>query len=167
MPRPQTDRPTGAALIQSLAKAGKPVTTLIDELERSEAVRERELTEKKKGPGRWGFVPDLDAWNALAEEVRNIPPEVGVALMTGRHQLILGVSPARVREIGENPDAVQALLDLVRVLMHTNAVLQEHCRMVSQRADTVLDNVTGAMRSLNHLVAYAAFEDPRPEDDEE
>ena len=157
---PAAPRPTGAALVRALAAAGKPLDVLLQELDRSERVREAEAVVNRER-----FYPNLDAWNALAEEVDNLPPEVGVALMTSRPQLILSITPERAAAMA--PEQVIGLINLVRVLILTNQVLQQHSMRVAKMIDQMDDNMKGVWRKMTAVRHVANFQEPGKDDEDD
>lgn len=168
--RPDDTKPrsVGRKLVESLSRLNRPVAEIVSELEATEAVRRAEWdgkTKKQKRAGADDWVPDIDAWTALTEEVSNLPTEIGVALMTGRPQLILGMSPDRLAELCRDTAQVRGIIDLVRVLLITNAMLQLHCARVADRVEHMRDALTGLGRTVNRVATFANFQEAG-EDDE-
>jgi hypothetical protein len=135
--------------------------TKINSLRSAEQYRKEQMDQDKN---RFGFVPKLDSWNALTEEVTNLPPEVGLALMSNRPELILGMDEKRCLEVGKSPEAIQGMLNLIRVLLETNRALQEHCETIAERSKHALSGLQSSINVLKNVEDLANFKEPTDDD---
>lgn len=89
--------------------------------------------------------------NELCDTV-SLPPELAVALATGRPELI---KLARPRPLEEKE--VAALYHAIAVLIETNQLLQQHANDLAHLADIVATSLKGAVRQANEIALVGRF----------
>lgn len=103
----------------------------------------------------------LDGWASLCEEVP-LPSDLAAALMTGRPELVALCKPRDMTAAEVAP-----LLNLIRVLLKTNRLLQEHAQAVSEMAFDARRLLQGTVTKLFRLGDYASFNSPIEENSDE
>lgn len=102
----------------------------------------------------------LDSWNSLVEEV-SVPGDIGVAIMTGRSELLCLVN----REMSK--EEVASVMNLIKVLMETNRELQAHSAELAQRLKNVGGTLKGLTTQLQACVDVSEFREEVLEGEEE
>jgi hypothetical protein len=101
---------------------------------------------------------DSHALKSPAELVETIdlPLDLGVALMTGRSELLKLAVPR------DMTDEVARLYNVIAVLIDTNIALRAHAQETAQCAQTVAQQIKGVQRYALRLEQFANF---APSDD--
>lgn len=89
-------------------------------------------------------------WAALSEEI-DVPVDLGVAISTGRPELLTLAARAMTKE-----EVVQ-LLNAMRVLMETNQLLKEHTELVAIKAKNFSYAVNAAVNQARRLSEFACY----------
>lgn len=89
--------------------------------------------------------------NELCDTI-SLPPELAVALATGRPELI---KLARPRPLEEKE--VAALYHAIAVLIETNQLLQQHVNDLAHLAEIVATSLKGAVRQANEIALVGRF----------
>ena len=103
----------------------------------------------------------MRSWSSLVEEVK-VANDIGVALATGRPELMKLVRPRAISE-----EESKHLFHLIAVLIETNQLLQKHAALTAKAVASVLQNVQGAQRSLGRLHQLANFHPAMDDEDED
>jgi hypothetical protein len=93
----------------------------------------------------------LDSWASFVEALQ-VPNDLAVALMTGRHELVKAAQP-RALTIEE----CATLYKLIAGLVETNAALREHTERVAILTNRLNDALTGFASTAQSINDFANF----------
>jgi hypothetical protein len=91
--------------------------------------------------------------NDLADAVQNLPVELTIAIASGRPELIGTATPRPL-----SADETKVVFHLVKVLMETNAALQEHANQLGNMATTWMGSIKGAVSFADDIAKFARFQ---------
>lgn len=96
----------------------------------------------------------MRAWTQYCEELQAFP-ELAPALMAGRPDLVRLMQPRAMSEA-----ECRMFIELVAILIATNATLQQHSQLVAELAKQTHNLYQGGINKLLQLQDYANFRNP-------
>jgi hypothetical protein len=98
----------------------------------------------------------MRGWNLLTEDV-SAPPEIAIAISTGRPELC---RPTLGKDRGFNPEETRMAVNVIRVLLETNQALQRHAQLLSQMTENAAGHLKGLCGAMRALEDFADFREP-------